>query len=440
LRFDVFGEKELSRKAVQASFQASARAGSGEANVRVKLVSKYLFGGLLLFFFFEYMRPGTYFPPLEAAKMNTVIPIALFLFTLFSSAGRPQEAVFKSATAKWFLFFVALFPLQLFTVDVKLYVWEAFKAIVGYLLIYYVIIRQVTDLRRIRSVFATLVLIHVLLTILNPKLVLEPENRTYIAGVTFLGDGNDFAWSACIVLPFALYLAQSSAEIKIKYFYYSLFMLLVLAIIGTQSRGGSIAFGGVVLYLWLRSRKKMVGLVALTALVGVALMFAPEAYFERMYTIKDYETEGSAQGRINAWKSAMRMAEDHPFLGVGAEHFAVKYGTEYRPPGVGRTEIPWANAHSIYFKVLGEFGYTGFLILVGLLGSLFVGNEQKIDSVNRLTGNDRNIRQLAIAFQGSLIGYSLGGMFLSGIFYPHLFVISSLCEASRAIVKQEFPR
>ena len=48
---------------------------------------KMLFWGLLLALFIEYARPGTYFGVLEVAKLNTVIPVTVFVFTLFSSSG-----------------------------------------------------------------------------------------------------------------------------------------------------------------------------------------------------------------------------------------------------------------------------------------------------------------------------------------------------------------
>ena len=154
-------------------------------------VSGILFAGLLLFFLFEYTRPGTYVPALNALKANTILPITVFVLTVFSAKGRHRSAVFHTSTIKWFLLLIALLCVHYITADVKLYVHEIFKATIGYLFIYFVIIRQVTDLSRIKAVFFTLVLIHVLLIILNPALVLQPESRNYIAGVTFLGDGND---------------------------------------------------------------------------------------------------------------------------------------------------------------------------------------------------------------------------------------------------------
>ena len=413
-------------------------AGNAKPQSEIVPVHSLLFGGLLLFFLFEYVRPGTYFPVLETLKLNTVIPVAVFVLTLISSNGRPQSHVLKALNTKWFLFFIAMFPIQVLFVDVKLYVFEVFQVIVGYLLIYYVILRQVTDIKRIKSVFAVLAIIHVLLISLNPDVVLHPEVRNYIMGVTFLGDGNDFAWSTCIVIPMTLFLAQSSdGKIK-KILFYGLTVVLVMAVIATQSRGASIALGASIIYLVMRGHSKARGMMWLVVLVGIVMMFAPQAYFDRMDTIKDFETEGSAQGRIMAWKSAMRMAVDHPVIGVGAGHFGVKFGVEYRPPGVGRTEMPWLNAHSIYFLTLGEYGFTGIIFLLGIIISNLLRNEKTIASVRKIKVTiveDRRI--LTVAMQASLIGFTVGGAFLSGLYYPHLYILAALSESCFLIAEKE---
>ena len=93
-----------------------------------------------------------------------------------------------------------------------------------------------------------------------------------------------------------------------------------------------------------------------------------------------YEADPSAQGRIMAWSSAIRMAVDHPLTGCGAGHFSVAFGRHYRPPGVGQTEMPWLNAHSIYFLALGEFGLSGIAFLLGLLITNLIRNERIIAS------------------------------------------------------------
>lgn len=400
----------------------------------MKPVSGYLFAGLLLFFVFEYVRPGSYLPVLDVARFNTIIPLLVFVLTIFSSGGPSNLYILKAKSTLWFILFLCLFPIQIFTADVKLYIFDTFKAVVGYMFIYFIIIKQVNTVGRIKAVFATLIAVHIGLIILNPSLVLQPGQRNYIMGVSFLGDGNDFAWSACIIVPFTIFLMQSSTGKLSKMVWLATACFLILSIVGTQSRGGSLALGSVILYFLIKAKKKMIGLIGIGMLAILVTAFAPQVYFDRMASVRDYQTEGSAQGRIMAWKSALRMAVDHPIVGVGAGHFPVKYGIEYRPPGVGRTEIPWSTAHSIYFLALGEYGFTGIVALLGLIISNLLRNRRRIISLNTVNLSDSKVEwNLAVTIQASLIGFAVGGAFLSGITYPHLYILIALMESINLI-------
>jgi len=69
------------------------------------------------------------------------------------------------------------------------------------------IVRVVTSKERLRGVFATLVFAHLFLLVMNPDLILKPDVRSYVEGAPFLGDGNDFALSLCILLAMTVELA-----------------------------------------------------------------------------------------------------------------------------------------------------------------------------------------------------------------------------------------
>jgi probable O-glycosylation ligase (exosortase A-associated) len=372
--------------------------------------------------------------------INSLVPLAAFGLALLARTGRPNAAIFRLPMTKWMLAFAALFFVQFFTAGARLYVFERLGAVVGYMLIYYAILRNVTSVERFRGVFAVLVGVHVVVLILHPDVVLDPGKRHYIGG-TFLGDGNDFAWSACIAVPMALFLFRHAKSALWRYVWLAALLLLVLAIVGTQSRGGSIALGVVAVYLVLRSRRRVVGLAWLAAIFGAVLLFAPATYFERMDTISTYETDGSAQGRLLAWGTAIRMANDHPFVGVGAGNFSRAFGLEYRPPGVGRRDMYWRNAHSIYFLALGEFGYSGITILLSLILLGLVSTHRIVRRLARgLAPADKELREVALAVHCSLIGFGVAGAFLSGLYYPHLYVLCGMSAAVSLLGRDIAPR
>ena len=344
----------------------------------------------------------------------------------------------RLSNTKNILIFLGLICAGMLWVDVKYYVWEKIIIVFGWILIYFAIVKNVDGEKGLSGIFVVLALCHLVLLILSPNIILNPEVRTYVAQETFLGDGNDFALSLTIVIPCCIYLFFRSKSKYIKLLYLVLTVLFILAVIGTSSRGGSVSLAAVFFYQWLKGRNKFVGLAGIAIIMFLVLLFAPPTYFERMGTIKNYETEGSAQGRIAAWNSAVRMAADHPLTGVGAGHFPVKYGVEYRPPGIGRTDIPWSNAHSVYFLVLGELGIPGILVCMALILPNLVRNERIIKSLGSKKDSDSRMpdRRLFVCLNASMIGFAVGGLFLSALYYPHLYILAGLMEVGRRVYKR----
>ncbi len=56
----------------------------------------------------------------------------------------------------------------------------------------------------------TLIVSHLWLLVMNPEVGRSPTTRHYIVGATFLGDGNDYSMSPCILLGFQLNMALAA--------------------------------------------------------------------------------------------------------------------------------------------------------------------------------------------------------------------------------------
>jgi putative inorganic carbon (HCO3(-)) transporter len=386
--------------------------------------SKWGFYGLLLVLIFEYLRPNDRFPVLNMLKLNTLIPLSVLALSFFSKNGPPTELILKDKITAWIIFLLMLIGLSMLTADVTLFSFTVFTTVLGYSFLYFIIRKQLTTMERISGYFVLLITLHILLIVLNPSLILNPETRNYLIGGPFIGDGNDFAVSACTVFPMSYYLMQTSDRLFRKALWFISTFILTLSIVSTQSRGGTIALACVIFYLFMKSRKKALGFVyVLITILGVVL-FAPQQYYDRMASTINYQEEGSAMGRIMAWKSAVRMAAEHPLLGVGAGHFAVKYGTEYRPPGYGPTDLPWSTAHSMYFLALGELGLPGFIFLVGILILGFTHLSRQSGLLKQTSGEVcKRYMSLMNCLFASLLGLAIGGAFLSVLYYPHLYLL-----------------
>lgn len=391
--------------------------------------------GLLLFFVLEYIRPGSYVPALNALHLNSIVPGSVLLGSIFTQKVRLSE-VLASTSTRWIMFLLFLMMVSGLTCDVKTYALLKFEAVLGYFFMFVVLKKEIYDFDRIKGVLNTLILVHLVVGALTPEMFSGDGQRHYIASGAFLGDGNDFALSVNIVIPFCLFMMLESQSIYRKLFYAGILGVLIFAVVATQSRGAMISLACMALYYWVKSDRKIVVILGIVLIIGLIVSVAPPNFFERMETMTKTgdEMEGSAQGRILAWQAAIRMATDHPFLGVGVGHFPVKYGLEYRPEGYGINEIPWQTAHSSYFLILGELGIPGITFLFAIIVSNLVAGERMLGRIKeRLIGFDLTCQNLMIALNASLLAFVTGGAFLSATYYPHIYLLAALLECGRVI-------
>lgn len=393
-----------------------------------------LYAGFLLSIFLEYVRPGSYVPIIEMLRINSLVPLAVLAITIFHKSEVGEQDLFRHRNARWLQFFMLLLTVSVLTAEVTEYSFKIFKVVLGFVFWFYIIVKLVTTEQRMRALFGTLVISHVVLLLLNPDVVMHPETRSYIHGNTFLGDGNDYSLSVVISVPMCLYLIMRSQSLWLRVFWIVALLALILAIVGTQSRGASIALACVFLFLWWKGRQKAVGLVLIAVVVIGVVSYAPDVYFERLNTVRNYEEEGSAMGRIMAWKTAMRMLAKYPLQGVGTGHFAVKLGTEFRPPEFGDQNLPWLTAHSMYFLLIGELGIPGITFLLAMLiGNYFINNRLMRETRDKQS----ELAKLFMMLNASLVAFAVGGAFLSVAYYPHLYVLSGIWTAAYFIHKRQ---
>ncbi len=405
--------------------------------------SRFLYWWLLLVIFFEYARPASYFPPLGVLPLNSALPLGLTLVSFFAPGLRPAREIFKDRMARWPLLFIGFILFSMSYADVSMRAYMVFKLTLGYVFLYWIIVRIITTEQRLRGMFLMLIISHLFLLAMNPQVVLDPESRHYIRGASFLGDGNDYSLSLCILLPLAMLLAMHTQNKMSRLFYWGVMGIVLLAVIGTQSRGATLGIGAVFGYLWLQSSRKGAGLAAILVALVVVLIYAPPVYFQRIGTITNYENESSAEGRIQAWKAGMRMAT-HNVLGVGAGNFPnsfPKYRSEDAP-------VRWMTAHSMYFLILGELGILGLLLLLRLIfGNVIENGRLRRELVKKATGPPDSPDPKAAAapdlqrsvtvlkfMNASMFGFAVAGAFLSVAYYPHIFVLTGLMIAARSIV------
>lgn len=184
------------------------------------------------------------------------------------------------------------------------------------------------------------------------------------------------------------------------------------------------------IFFWLKSRNKVSLGIVMACVIPVFLTFMPETWWAKMGTIFTYEQDGSAMGRIDAWKFAVNLALHRPIVGGGFGAFVPEAFAIYAPGVGGRS------GHSIYFDTLGNHGFVGLGLFV-LLMVLSWRTGSKIMALTKKLPDQRWAYDLAAMCQVCLIGYWTGGAFLSLSYFDGYYVIISLLVLTQVVVERE---
>jgi probable O-glycosylation ligase (exosortase A-associated) len=223
----------------------------------------------------------------------------------------------------------------------------------------------------------------------------------------FIEGNNELALALVIAIPLMYYLRLVSTNRWVRRGLLAAMFLSAVSALGTHSRGALLAIVAMAAVLWWRSPRRSLTLVPILV-AGIAILaFMPQNWILRMETIQNYQHDGSALGRINAWWTMLHLANDR-LLGGGFSIYSAPVFAAYSPdPNNIRA------AHSIYFQVLGEHGWIGFslFLLVWFLGWRLANRIRR--RTKREEGDLRYLGLLAGMCQVSLVGYAVGGAFLS---------------------------
>ncbi|SFW29811.1 putative O-glycosylation ligase, exosortase A system-associated [Nitrosovibrio sp. Nv17] len=248
---------------------------------------------------------------------------------------------------------------------------------------------------------------------------------------TFIEGNNEIALALIMTIPLMHYLQTISPNKWVRRGLTVSMLLCAVAAIGTYSRGALLAIVAMSGFLWLKSRQKAgLGLLAVMS-VPLLLAFMPEQWSKRMDTINTYEEDESVQGRFNAWWMAYNLAKERPLTGGGFEVTTPDLFFRYAPD-----PFDIHAAHSIYFQALGEHGFIGLGIYL-LLGFMTWRTGSWI--IRNTAGNEDHVwaRNLASMIQVSLIGFAVGGTFLSLLYFDVPYYLMAAMVVTRILVEKD---
>lgn len=153
-----------------------------------------------------------------------------------------------------------------------------------------------------------------------------------------LGNGNVLASVLLLILPFGI-------RIKNPHWRWGWFMVGVVAMLITRSRGGLLGLAVALAMLWDVDRR---------LIAGVSAVSLPVLFFLQTDT---------AMRRLRYWEAALQAFLSRPFIGIG-------------PAACYRWITPLVNekcphAHNIFLTILAEMGLLGLICLVLLLWQIW---------------------------------------------------------------------
>jgi probable O-glycosylation ligase (exosortase A-associated) len=253
-----------------------------------------------------------------------------------------------------------------------------------------------------------------------------------------LEDNNNFALALTMSLPMLLLIAGAERKAVLRRGVLAMVPLTMVAIVLTHSRGGFLALTCTIAALVWRSRHRMAAAVAAFLLFLVGSAVAPDSLVERITSIRNYEQDGSAMGRIAAWKTGVNMAKSNPVFGVGLNMFTRNY-QKYRS---GDQHEGRRVAHSAYVQIWAECGTPALILYLFLIGWTFRG-VWRIRRRARQLYYSSWIISYATMFEASLVAFVVGSAFLNRAgfdYFYHLVAIVIAFERIAAAEMEALPR
>lgn len=221
---------------------------------------------------------------------------------------------------------------------------------------------------------------------------------------SIFGNPNIFAEFLVMVTPLTVALFWETKRDGKKTFYIVLFLLQVIALLMTMSRGGwvGLAVAALVFVFFINKRLLLFGI---PIMAGGALLL-PSSVLSRFLTIFNF-ADSSTSYRFKIWEITEQVIHDHFLVGVGLGHQPFKYVFETYI----RT-MPIFHAHNTYLEIFAELGLVGFLVFIFFIFSLWGMG------VHYLVGSRSRFRKIF----GSALLASMAGLLVHGMFENILYL------------------
>ena len=335
------------------------------------------------------------------------------------------------------------------------------------LLVYWLVVNAVRDLRTLRGTFWLLLAAGSLLSVLCLYQDLTGSYRQEFGGLAYrnfqvsdepveptvvqrrqqwdraqgpVDEPNRFAQILIVLVPLAAFLFRTAPSPSHRLLAALLGGLTLTGVGLTLSRGGLLTLAllaiAMALLRWVRGWQVTAGAVALLIVFSAVSPF----FLARVRSIAEaahvlggdpyqrQEADGAIRGRVTEMLAALHVFRDHPVLGVGPGQFARFYFQRY----AANADIKFRDiavprrAHNLYLEMGAELGLLG----LGTFLALVAGLMRALWRARRLAlARDGQAADLAAALWLSLFAYLATGVFLHLSYQQYFWFLVALASA-----------
>jgi putative inorganic carbon (HCO3(-)) transporter len=405
----------------------------------------YPFVGVVTYLIVEYARIPAMFPSLQPLQIGKLVVVPTLLIWLFKSVSARRLDLVKTPLNWVMLSWLALIFLSSFFAQNSNAALNGAIDFAKWAVIFFLIVNLTDTFPKWQAFLWILILLNFKMSQFQLREFAAGYQMTQDTGyfiargvgagsTAFFANASDFGVAMCVVIPLAFFLIKSVRPKLLRSVAFVIFAFFTLSILTCGSRGAAVALVMMALVYWIKSPKKILTGILIGIFVFSFWSLSSQPWRERLFSGFRYKEDATASIRLNLWEAGIDMTLKHPLMGVGMNNFPFQYADQYSSQ---ERKIFWA-PHNIFIQASSELGVGGLLCLIFCLFHIFKENRKtrrlsqdtKFAQKRHLWENE-GIVNFSCALDLSLVGYIISGLFLTVLYYPHLYILMAMSVSLR---------
>jgi len=388
---------------------------------------------LIVYFFFEYVRPQQIYPVIDIIPWSQLMLLATAISVYLDRSVRWVSNI-ENKLFILFCFIIVLSSVFAFKPSVSLADW---KVMFNWFLVYFFLILIVNSEKR----FFLFTLFYLLFSF---KMAQHGFFSWARRGFSFTnwglkGPSGWFSNSGEFAIQMLIFSTLSAAFVMAlrehwqgrlkRWFFYMMPFTGIMSVMGASSRGAQLALAVIGGLLLIKSKARFKTYITLAFLGVLLFLILPEQQIERFTSIGE---DSTSLTRLAYWKFGLQVMHEHPLLGVGYGNW-LSYATFKVPEGIiwGRIQEP----HNIFIQGGAELGYTGLICFIVMALFVFITNARTRALGKRL--HNKFLTYMAYGLDAGLVGYLVAGFFVTVLYYPFFWVQMAMTVALHVMATQQ---